>query len=63
MADVLDRAVVVDHGRIRYDGPLAGAEPWAGGGHHHGPETGGEERTGYRIDQPRVGADARERRP
>ena len=62
LADVLDRAVVVDHGRIRYDGPLAGAEPWAGGGHHHGPESGSGERTGYRIDQPRVGADARERR-
>jgi zinc transport system ATP-binding protein len=60
LTGVLDRAVVVDSGRIRYDGPLAGAEPWAGGGHHHGPEPDGPERRGYRIDQPRVGTDARE---
>ena len=61
LAAVLRRAVVVDHGRIRYDGPLAGAEPWAGGGHHHGPESGRSDRPGYRIDQPRVGIDARGR--
>jgi zinc transport system ATP-binding protein len=60
LAGVLRRAVVVDHGRIRYDGPLAGAEPWAGGGHHHGPPPDGD-RPGYRLDQPRVGADARRR--
>jgi zinc transport system ATP-binding protein len=60
LAGVLDRAVVVDSGRIRYDGPLAGAEPWAGGGHHHGSEPGGAERRSYRMDQPRVGTDARE---
>jgi zinc transport system ATP-binding protein len=58
LTGVLDRAVVVDSGRIRYDGPLAGAERWAGGGHHHGSEP--DERHGYRIDQPRVGTDARE---
>ena len=58
LTGVLDRAVVVDSGRIRYDGPLAGAEPWAGGGHHHGPD--GDGRRSYRLDQPRVGTDARE---
>ena len=61
LAGVLQRAVVVDHGRIRYDGPLAGAEPEVGGGHHHGPDPDGD-RPGYRLDQPRVGADARLRR-
>ena len=60
LARVLRRAVVVDHGRIRYDGPLAGAEPWAVGGHHHGPSPD-RDRPGYRLDQPRVGADARAR--
>ncbi len=60
LSGVLDRAVVVDSGRIRYDGPLAGAEPWTGGGHHHGPEPDGPDRRAYRIDQPRVGTDARE---
>ena len=54
MAGVLGRAVVVDHGRIRYDGPLAGAAPWSGGGHHHAPEAQGSGATGYRLDQPRV---------
>jgi zinc transport system ATP-binding protein len=58
LTGVLDRAVVVDSGRIRYDGPLAGAERWADGGHHHG--SGPDERPGYRIDQPRVGTHARE---
>jgi zinc transport system ATP-binding protein len=57
LAGVLTRAVVVDHGRIRYDGPLAGAERFADGGHHHAPETTPR----YRIDQPRVTADGRER--
>ena len=60
LGGVLDRAVVVDSGRIRYDGPLAGAQRWADGGHHHGPETDGPDRRSYRIDQPRVGTDARE---
>jgi zinc transport system ATP-binding protein len=59
LTGVLDRAVVVDSGRIRYDGPLAGAEPWAGGGHHHGSEPGTSDRRAYRLDQPRVGTDAR----
>jgi zinc transport system ATP-binding protein len=60
LTGVLDRAVVVDSGRIRYDGPLAGGEPWAGGGHHHDSEPSAAERRTYRIDQPRVGTDARE---
>jgi zinc transport system ATP-binding protein len=57
LAGVLTRAVVVDHGRIRYDGPLAGAERFADGGHHHGPETGA---AAYRLDQPQVTPDARD---
>jgi zinc transport system ATP-binding protein len=55
LSGVLSRAVVVDHGRIRYDGPLAGAEPFSGGGHHHGPEAG---TPAYRLDQPQVTAHA-----
>ncbi|WP_116451410.1 metal ABC transporter ATP-binding protein [Blastococcus litoris] len=61
LAAVLTRAVVVDQGRISYDGPLAGAER----GHRHddahcGP---GEEpaRPGYRLDQPTVAARTRGR--
>ena len=61
LAGVLDRAVVMDSGRIRYDGPLAGAEPDAGGGHHH-PEPQTRDRRSYRIDQPRVGNHAGEGR-
>jgi zinc transport system ATP-binding protein len=57
LAGVLTRAVVVDHGRIRYDGPLAGAEPPDGNGHHHPAGTGQPPTGGYRIDQPRVTAD------
>ncbi len=57
LSGVLTRAVVVDHGRIRYDGPLAGAESSAGFGHHDhcGPpeEPGGVR---YRLDQPTVTA-------
>ena len=34
LADVVPRAVVVDHGRITYDGPLAGADAGSGGHHH-----------------------------
>ena len=55
LAEVIERAVVVDHGQISYDGPLAGADPFAGGGGHHHPgeQTSGRERR-YRLDQPRV---------
>lgn len=35
LSGVLTRAVVADSGRITYDGPLAGALPFAEGGHHH----------------------------
>src|SRR5690606_31665982 len=35
LAGVLHRAVVVESGAITYDGPLAGAQPEPGGGHHH----------------------------
>jgi zinc transport system ATP-binding protein len=59
LTGVLDRAVVVDSGRIRYDGPLAGAERWSSDGHHHGSDPEAPDRR-YRIDQPRVGTDARE---
>jgi zinc transport system ATP-binding protein len=54
LADVLTRAVVVDHGRIAYDGPLAGAAPSAGDGHHHAEDCGQPPSSGYRLDQPRV---------
>ena len=54
LAGVLSRAVVVDHGRVAYDGPLAGAsshdEP---GVHHHPPE---RQPSGYRQDHPTVTA-------
>ncbi|MGY1828169.1 metal ABC transporter ATP-binding protein [Blastococcus sp. SYSU DS0541] len=54
LAGVLTRAVVVDHGRIRYDGPLAEAGPLAGdAGHHHHPGDDHElPSTGYRQHQP-----------
>jgi zinc transport system ATP-binding protein len=52
LASVLTRAVVVDQGRISYDGPLAGAES-GHGDHHCGPEDDGV-RAGYRLDQPTV---------
>ena len=35
LAGVLTRAVVVDHGIVGYDGPLAGAELESGAGGHH----------------------------
>ena len=57
LAGVLTRAVVVDHGRIGYDGPLAGAGA-GDGGHHHPGEPAGPPRGGYRIDQLRVTTDA-----
>jgi zinc transport system ATP-binding protein len=53
LAGVLHRAVVVDHGRVSYDGPLAGAGPGTEG-HHHADESGEPRRAGYRIDQPEV---------
>ena len=53
LAGVLRRAIVVDHGRISYDGPLAGAGPDTGGHHHSGDPVEPEGR-GYRIDQLRV---------
>ncbi|MGY2075514.1 MULTISPECIES: metal ABC transporter ATP-binding protein [unclassified Blastococcus] len=55
LAGVLTRAVVVDHGRIAYDGPLTGAEPATGHDHHCG-EAAEPERPGYRLDQPTVTA-------
>lgn len=57
LAGVLHRAVVVDHGRLAYDGPLdqasAHEEP---GVHHHAPDRGPG---GYRLDQPTVTTRAR----
>ncbi len=62
LAGVLRRAVVVESGRITYDGPLAGAQPEPGGGHHHGEETGRPAgRPGYRLDQPTVAPSTRPR--
>jgi zinc transport system ATP-binding protein len=57
LAGVLTRAVVVDHGRIRYDGSLAGAES-APGQDHHDPHCGSpsDGARGYRLDQPTVTA-------
>ena len=46
---------VVDHGRISYDGPLAGGERIAPAGdqhHAHGPDR--TDGAGYRLDQPQV---------
>jgi zinc transport system ATP-binding protein len=59
LSGLLTRAVVVDQGRIRYDGPLAGAEPAPAFGHDHHcgpPEEDGRVR--YRLDQPTVAARA-----
>ena len=56
LAEVLTRAVVVDQGRISYDGPLAGAA--TGHGDHHCGRTEDATRTGYRMDQPSVTARA-----
>ena len=55
LTGVLTRAVVVDHGRISYDGPLSGAEPAAGQHDHCGPPEDLVVR-GYRLDQPTVSA-------
>jgi zinc transport system ATP-binding protein len=58
LAGVLTRAVVVDHGRISYDGPLAEAGVEATtDGHHHPEGTGLAPSRGYRLDQPRVTTD------
>jgi zinc transport system ATP-binding protein len=58
LAGVLTRAVVVDHGRIAYDGSLAGAATEsAADGHHHPEDTGLPPARGYRQDQPRVTTD------
>ncbi len=55
LAGVLSRAVVVDSGRISYDGPLTGAQAEPGGGSHHGAEPERPaRRPGYRLDQPTV---------
>ncbi len=56
LAGVLTRAVVVDHGQIAYDGPLAGVRH-VGDGHHHPEGTGQPPSRGYRQDQPRVTTD------
>ncbi|MDP5183708.1 metal ABC transporter ATP-binding protein [Blastococcus sp. BMG 814] len=53
LAGLLTRAIVVDHGRIRYDGPLAGAGPLAGdAGHHHPGDAEEHQGTAYRQHQP-----------
>lgn len=55
LAGVLQKAVIVESGRITYDGPLAGAEHEPGGGHHHADGADLRAgRPGYRLDQPRV---------
>ena len=51
LAGVLSRAVVIDHGRVAYDGPLAAASGHDEHIHHHPPE---RQPSGYRLDQPRV---------
>jgi zinc transport system ATP-binding protein len=56
LSGVLSRAVVVDHGRIRYDGPLAGPRPTTEGDCH--PDQPTVPAAGYRLDQPRVTIDA-----
>ncbi|NEK60267.1 ATP-binding cassette domain-containing protein [Geodermatophilus sabuli] len=58
LSGVLTRAIAVDHGRISYDGPLAGAAP-DGGGHHHPGDPDRLEPPRYRQDQPRVTTDRR----
>jgi len=56
LSDVLTRAVVVDHGRIRYDGPLAGVGPGEGAGRHDHCGPPEEPAARYRLDQPTVTA-------
>ncbi|PRY42133.1 zinc transport system ATP-binding protein [Geodermatophilus tzadiensis] len=57
LAGVLTRAVVVDSGRLTYDGPLAGAGA-AGPDCHHPDEAAQPPVRGYRLDQPRPAPDA-----
>jgi zinc transport system ATP-binding protein len=55
LSDVLHRAVVVDHGRITFDGPLPEVGRSAGtDGHHHAAGTGEPPARGIRLDQPQV---------
>jgi zinc transport system ATP-binding protein len=60
LAGVLTRAVVVDHGRIAYDGPLppGHALDEAHAHHHPHPAPVGTRRA-YRMDQPTVTTRAR----
>ncbi|PWW25138.1 zinc transport system ATP-binding protein [Geodermatophilus normandii] len=58
LAGVLRRAVVVDSGRLTYDGPLVGAGPAAGPDCHHPDEATAPPVRGYRLDQPRPAPDA-----
>jgi zinc transport system ATP-binding protein len=53
LARVLHRAVVVDSGRLTYDGPLAGAGTAGEADCHHPDEAGRRPVRGYRLDQPR----------
>ena len=61
LAGVLSRAVVVDHGRIAYDGPLlpGHALDESDVHHHPHPPTPAGARQGYRMDQPTVTTRAR----
>jgi zinc transport system ATP-binding protein len=55
LSGVLDRAVVVDHGHVSFDGPLGDlAGPNTSGGHHHAPGTGAAPVHGFRLDQPQL---------
>jgi zinc transport system ATP-binding protein len=56
LAGVLTRAVVVDHGRIAFDGPLATAvgRGLEDTGCHHGDDEAEPPDRGYRFDQPQV---------
>jgi zinc transport system ATP-binding protein len=58
LSGVLTRAVVVDSGRLAYDGPLAGAGPVSGPDCHHPDEPAAPPVRGYRLDQPRPAPDA-----
>ena len=57
LAGVLRRAIVVDHGRVAYDGPLDQAAAHEEPGMHHHPPT--PRPSGYRQDQPWVTAGPR----
>ena len=47
LAAVLSRAVVVDHGRVAYDGPLDAASGHEEPGLHHHPPGGSRPATGW----------------